>query len=79
MMQYLDEGVPNEEAAMAEVVNTVYDNSLPLFRRMIEAGLVRITFIDHAKVSNIHCMFFEEHILRLTNHRKTFHMTPSTT
>ena len=51
MEQYLGES--EREEALREITRSVYDNSLPLFRRMIEAGYVRLTIIEHEKVSNI--------------------------
>jgi len=45
MREYL--GVnSNEEDATAEIVKNVYENALPLFRRTIESGRVRISFLD---------------------------------
>lgn len=34
-----------------EISKTIYENSLPLFRKMIESGLVRLSIIDVEKVS----------------------------
>jgi hypothetical protein len=50
MEEYLGEESTQDEA-MEEITQTIYDNSLPLFRRMIESGNVRLAILDHSKVS----------------------------
>ena len=59
MIDYLGKEEATDESVMEEIASTIYDNSLPLFRRMIEVGKVRVTFIDHNKVSivPIHDLF----------------------
>uniref|UniRef100_A0A7S4VJV2 Uncharacterized protein n=1 Tax=Ditylum brightwellii TaxID=49249 RepID=A0A7S4VJV2_9STRA len=39
-----------DESAQEQVVEIIYEHSLPLFRRMIEQGQVRVVFLDHEKV-----------------------------
>jgi hypothetical protein len=39
-----------EDTARAEIVKNIYDSSLPLFRRVIESGRVRISFLDYHNV-----------------------------
>jgi hypothetical protein len=51
MKEYFGDSLEGEEEVGNEVYKVIYDNSLPLFRRMIESGNVRVTFLDTAKVS----------------------------
>ena len=41
----------SEEVLQQEVVKVIYNNALPLFRRLIESGRVRITFMNYKEVS----------------------------
>ena len=52
MKEYLEDSATSEEDVVREITATIYENSLPLFRRMIEIGKVRLALIDHAKVSH---------------------------
>ena len=50
MEEYLgDEDTPLDEVTK-EITQSIYGNSLPLFRKMIENGYVRLTILDHKKV-----------------------------
>lgn len=41
----------SDENVFRVVTERVYDNALPLFRRMMEQGKVRVTIPNHVKVS----------------------------
>ena len=49
MKEYLG-SESTEESAAEEIVKTIYDCSLPLFRRTMESGRVRISFLDYHEV-----------------------------
>lgn len=49
MNEYLGKDATEKEM-QKEIVTNIYDSSLPLFRRLIESGRVRITFMDHREV-----------------------------
>ena len=51
MKEYLGNDA-TKEAIQNEIIKTVYDSSLPLFRRLIESGQVRISFMNHHEVSH---------------------------
>jgi hypothetical protein len=50
MKEYLGNDA-TEEAIQKEIITIIYNSSLPLFRRLIESGRVRITFMDYREVS----------------------------
>lgn len=39
-----------DEVLKEEIVNVIYNNALPLFRRLIESGRVRISFLNYKEV-----------------------------
>jgi hypothetical protein len=49
MKEYLGVG-STEESVTTEIIKTIYDCTLPLFRRLIESGRVRISFLDYHDV-----------------------------
>jgi hypothetical protein len=49
MKEYLG-AESTEESAAEEIVKNIYDSSLPLFRRTIESGRVRLSFLDYRDV-----------------------------
>lgn len=40
----------SDEVLQEEIVKVIYNNALPLFRRHIESGRVRISFLDYKEV-----------------------------
>jgi hypothetical protein len=52
MREYLGNKV-TDETVEKEIANAIYESSLPLFRRLIEAGRARISFLDHRKVYHV--------------------------
>lgn len=52
MKEYLGQDTSDEDVTQ-QIINNIYENSLPLFRRHIESGRVRLTFLDPAEVRMI--------------------------
>ena len=53
MKEYLG-STKDDKSVEKEIIHTIYEQSLPLFRRMIESGRVRITFMDQPKIQKYH-------------------------
>jgi hypothetical protein len=54
MKNYLGGNNVDETTVHSEIIHNIYEQSLPLFRRMIESGRVRINFLDQNKLRRYH-------------------------